>query len=465
MAVVGGGAALLAACGQVSRPTEVPKAAAPAPTTAPAAPAKPAEAPAAAKPADAPAKPTEAPAAAKPAAGGSGPKILIRLNGISPPVQEFTNKLIGDYNRDKGTQVEVDYTDWASSFQKISTGMAGGTAPDLFMGGGLWTPVIASKQGSLELDSYLKSYKEYEDWFEVARKDVIFQGKVHALPYRANSRGNIVYRKSLFEKAGLDPKKPPTTWEEAYEYGQKLTQRSGDKWDVAGWHILFTPTDTTQQYEDALYQNGGSYFNEERTQPTNNTPEGKEALQFLLGFVEKGIIPKQGMDSGVPNLNAYSAGKVALYPGWPGEINNARLNAPAVFEDTIVGPPLKRKEQRLQLYIDKYFIYRRSKSPDQTWELLTALSKPEVNNKIGIEADWGLPIRKASADTAEPYKDPRLKVVVDNVKYGKIRYCVPQHFDVQPAMSRHVEAAVKGAKSVEQALKDMDEEVAKILKS
>jgi ABC-type glycerol-3-phosphate transport system substrate-binding protein len=163
-------------------------------------------------------------------------------------------------------------------------------------------------------------------------------------------------------------------------------------------------------------------------------------------------------------LNAYSAGKIALYPGWPGDINNARLNAPAIFEDTLVGPPLKGKQQALELYIDKYLIYKKSKSPDQTWDLLTVLQKPENNNRIGVEADWGLPVRKATADTAEPYKDPRLKVVVDNVKYGKIRLAVPQHFDVQPAMSRQVEAAIKGTKSVEQTLKDMDEEVAKILK-
>jgi multiple sugar transport system substrate-binding protein len=332
------------------------------------------------------------------------------------------------------------------------------------MGGGLWTPVMASKGGSLELDPYLKGYKDWEDWYDVARKDVVFDGKTHAVPFRGNSRGNIIYRKSLFEKAGLDPKKPPTTWEEAYEMAQKLTQKQGDNYQVAGWHIVFTPTDATQQYEDAIYQAGGAYFNADRTKPTNNTPEGKEALQFWVDFVNKGILPKQGMDAGVPNLNAYSAGKIALYPGWPGDINNARLNAPQVFEDTLVGPPLKRKEQALTLYIDKYFIYKKSKAADQTWELLTTVIKPENNNRIGVEADWGLPVRKATADTAEPYKDPRLKVVVDNVKYGKIRLAVPQHFDVQPAMSRHVEAAVKGAKSVDQALKDMDEEVAKILK-
>jgi multiple sugar transport system substrate-binding protein len=442
-----GGAALLAACGTPTRPTEVPKAAEPA---------KPAEA----------SKPAEAPkAAGAPAAAGGGAKILVRLNGISPPIQEYTNKLIADYNREKSVSVEIDYTDWASSFQKISTGMAGGTAPDIFMGGGLWTPVIASKGGSLELDGHVKNMKDWNDWFQVARDDVVYLGKIHALPYRGNSRGNIFYRKSLFEKAGLDPKKPPTTWEEAHEMGAKLTQKSGDQYQIAGWHIAQPPIDLSQQYEDALYQNGSGYFNADKTAPTNNTPEGREALQFWVTFVEKGILPKQGMDAGVPNMNAYSAGKVAMYPGWPGDINNARLNAPAVFEDTLVAPPLKKKEQRLQLFIDKYFIFSKTKVADPAWALLEMLSQPQVNNRIGIEADWGLPIRQASADTSEVYKDPRMKVVVDNVKFGKIRQVVPQHFDVQPAMGRHVEAAVKGAKSVEQALKDMDEEVTKILKS
>lgn len=463
-----GGAALLAACGTPTRPTEVPKPAAP-PTTAPAAaapkpaePAKPADAP---KPADA-AKPAETkPAAAAPPATGSGAKILIRLNGISAPIQEFINKWIADYNKEKGVAVEIDYTDWASSFQKITTGIAGGTAPDIFMGGGLWHAVMPARGGSLELDGYIKNYKDWNDFFDVARQDVTIQGKVVAMPYRGNSRGNIVYRKSMFEKAGLDPKKPPTTWDEAQQYAAKLTQKQGDRYDVSGWWFEPTPPNFSQQYEDFLFQTGGGYFTEDRTKPTNNTPEGEAALAFLVSFIEKGIVPKQGMDSGVPNLSAYSAGKVALNPTWPGFINNARLFAPPVFEDTIAAPPLKNKVQSLQLYIDKYFIFRRSKVPDQAWQLVEALSAPAVNNKIGIEADWGLPIRKASADTSEVYKDPRMKVVVDNMKYGRIRQAVAQHFDVQPAMGREVEAAMQGTKTVKQALQDMDAEVTKILKS
>jgi multiple sugar transport system substrate-binding protein len=419
----------------------------------------------AATPTKPPAAPASAPAAAKPAApAGAGPKILLRLNGIDPPGQEFANKFIADYNAQNKVNIEIDYTDWASSFQKITTGLAGGTAPDIFMGGGLWTPVIASKNGTLELDTYLKDWPEWNDWYEVARKDVTYNGKIHAIPYRMNARGNIIYRKSLFEKAGLDPNKPPATWEEALSMAAKLTQKdSSGKITIAGWHIVMAPPDLSQQYEDALYQMDGNYFNEDRTKPLNNTPEGEAALQFWVNFVEKGIVPKEGMDSGVPNLNAYTAGKIALFPGWPQDMLNTKLNAPQIWEDTLVAPPLKQKVQKYQIYVDKYMIYRRTKAPDESVKLVKALVSGEAGIKLGIEGTWGLPARKEH-EKAPSYQDPRMKVFLSNIQYGKTRQIVPQHFDVQPTMGRHVEMAVKGVKSVKEALKEMDDAVLKILR-
>jgi ABC-type glycerol-3-phosphate transport system substrate-binding protein len=332
------------------------------------------------------------------------------------------------------------------------------------MGGGLWTPVIASKNGTLELDTYLKDWPEWNDWYEVARKDVTYNGKIHAIPYRMNARGNIIYRKSLFEKAGLDPNKPPATWEEALAMAAKLTQKdSSGKITIAGWHIVMAPPDLSQQYEDALYQMDGNYFNEDRTKPLNNTPEGEAALQFWVNFVEKGIVPKEGMDSGVPNLNAYTAGKIALFPGWPQDMLNTKLNAPQIWEDTLVAPPLKQKVQKYQIYVDKYMIYRRTKAPDESVKLVKALVSGEAGIKLGIEGTWGLPARKEH-EKAPSYQDPRMKVFLSNIQYGKTRQIVPQHFDVQPTMGRHVEMAVKGVKSVKEALKEMDDAVLKILR-
>jgi ABC-type glycerol-3-phosphate transport system substrate-binding protein len=395
-------------------------------------------------------------------AASSRADILLRLNGIDAPGQEFANQFIADYNAQNNVNVEIDYTDWPSSFQKITTGIAGGTAPDIFMGGGLWTPVIASKNGSLELDDYIDEWSEWNDWYESARQDVVYLGKIHAVPYRMNARGNIIYRKSLFEEAGLDPNTPPQTWEDAHEFAAKLTKKQDDKFEVSGWFISMAPPDLTQQYEDALFQAGGNYFNEDRTQPLNNTPEGEAALQFWVQFVEQGVLPKEGLDSGVPNLHAYSAGKVALFAGWPQDMLNVKLNAPEIWEDTLVAPPLRNKEHVYQIYVDKYFVYSGSKVPNESVDLVRALVSEEAGIKLGIEGTWGLPARKAH-EQAPSYEDPRMQVFLSNIQYGKPRQIVPQHFDVQPAMGREVEAAIHGAKTVQQALADMDEVVLKIL--
>lgn len=404
-----------------------------------------------------------APAADGGGAGSSEPaNILARLNGIDAPGQEFADQFIIDYGAENNVNIEIDYTDWASSFQKASTGLAGGTSPDIFMGGGLWTPVIASKGGALNLNDWVATWDDWEDWYEGAREDVVYEGNVSAVPYRMNARGNIIYRKSMFEDAGLDPNSPPGTWEEAVEAAEALTQKTDDgKYEVAGW-LIAVGNGYTQQYEDALFQAGGNYFNDDRSAPTNSTPEGEEALQFWVNFIEQGLLPPEGIDSGVPNLNPYSAGKVALYPGWPQDMLNVKLNAPEIWEDSLVAAPLMHKERKYQLYVDKYFVYSGSKVPDEAVALTRALVSGDAGIQLGIEGTWGLPCRKEQ-ESAPSYDDPRMKVFLDNIQYGKARQIVPEHFDVQPAMSRHVETAILGANTVQEALANMDDEVTKIL--
>ena len=112
--------------------------------------------------------------------------------------------------------------------------------------------------------------------------------------------------------------------------------------------------------------------------------------------------------------------------------------------------------------MDKYFVYRNSKVPDEAVALTRALVTGEAGIQLGIEGTWGLPSRKEH-ESAPSYEDPRMQVFLSNIQYGKARQIVPEHFDVQPAMGRHVETALRGVNTVTEALANMDDEVTKIL--
>ena len=106
-----------------------------------------------------------------------------------------------------------------------------------------------------------------------------------------------------------------------------------------------TATDLASSTRTPLVQAGGAVFTDDLAAPRNATPEGEAALGFLVGFVERGVIPPEGMDAGLGNLHAYTAGRVALFAGFPCDLLNAKLYAPAIWAETLVAPPLRQRQQ------------------------------------------------------------------------------------------------------------------------
>jgi raffinose/stachyose/melibiose transport system substrate-binding protein len=103
-----------------------------------------------------------------------------------------------------------------------------------------------------EVGHYLPAYRNYATW----------NGHVYAAPFY--SIGNpFVYRKDLFAKAGLDPEKPPTTFAEFMQAGEKLKAAGitpiaagmKDQW-YADWPTLITWVacgyDNVSQWFDAF---------------------------------------------------------------------------------------------------------------------------------------------------------------------------------------------------------------------
>lgn len=60
-------------------------------------------------------------------------------------------------------------------------------------------------------------------------------GKLYSMPFNS-STAILYYNKDIFEKAGLDPNKPPTTFEEVYEMGKKIADSGAAQGGISfGW--------------------------------------------------------------------------------------------------------------------------------------------------------------------------------------------------------------------------------------
>lgn len=128
-----------------------------------------------------------------------------------------------------------------------------------------------------------------------------FAGNTWGLTYEASVRG-LTYGGAAFRSVGLDPDKPPQTWAQVIDYGQRLT-KAPDKF------AYIFPINNLVKTLDQVWMNGGDVV--DRTYlPTRvafTAPKVQEVYQFQYDLVHRyGISPDKNIS------NAALSGAVAM---------------------------------------------------------------------------------------------------------------------------------------------------------
>jgi ABC-type glycerol-3-phosphate transport system substrate-binding protein len=138
-------------------------------------------------------------------------------------------------------------------------------------------------------------------------------GNVFAVPTAAYSVG-LVYNRDLFTKAGLDPDKPPATWDEVRADAKLIAQKTGQ----AGYAQMTTNNTGGWMFTTQTYAFGGTIENADGSQATFDDAPSRAALQALhdMKWVDKSM--GQAVLYDIDGISkAFAAGKIGMYMSAP----------------------------------------------------------------------------------------------------------------------------------------------------
>ncbi len=192
--------------------------------------------------------------------------------------------------------------------------LAGGTLPTVFEIPVTDAKTLIQNKQLADIDAQVKADMPYYTDFNpaIVGNAQGQDGKFYAVPAKNFYANALHINRNLFTQAGLDPNKPPTTWDEVrtdakiihdktgvWGYGQMANGATG------GWQLAVDAASRGGSLEKVNAD--GSYS------ATVNDPAVKASLQWLAGLAQDNSIdPDMSLDWGGAN-QAFAAGQFAMF--------------------------------------------------------------------------------------------------------------------------------------------------------
>lgn len=301
----------------------------------------------------------------------------------NPQEAQISRNLIRAFE-EKNPDIRVKYILAPNFEDKLRTMMAGDIPPDVFYMPVESFPIYSAKGTLLCLDPYIEASKfDTSDFFPQLLNAFKREGRVYGLP-KDFSTQVLFYNKDLFDRDGVPYPTGSWTWDDMLAAAKRLTHDfDGDgRIDQFGLQYLGGSRQTYAWFRQA----SARMFTEDMDRFAMNTPEGREAMQFLHDLDYKHHVALSSSAAAGRDAQAeFSNGRLAMFVGYGRwlvprfrEMNKFRWD---------VQPLPHRKERASAIFTVAYSIAAKSKHPEAAWKLVAFLTGPEGqarNSELGL---------------------------------------------------------------------------------
>ena len=335
------------------------------------------------------------------------------------------NKKIVKMFEESHPDIQVKYEplvgDW---FQRLTTEMAAGRAPDIYPGYGPDFLSWLERGQALDLTPYFDE-EDLEDFFPFQLNLMIFDGKLYGLPKYCGGYG-LWYNQDLFDEVGVAYPDETWDWDKLLEAATKLTKEDSSGKTVQWGYGLYTWILSHPTGAMWIYQNGGRLYPEGEfigSKILLDEPEALEALQFMHDLRWKyGVSPTAAMlgDQQAAAYMGFPAGKTAMLAEGAPHVQ-VILDAAEFRWD--IAPVAKGPVRRaIVSTIDGYAVYSGTKHPEEAVEFLRFLGSPEVERLL-LQEEGLQPARRSvlpllAEESAGAKAGKNMGVYVDSMKYA-----------------------------------------------
>jgi sorbitol/mannitol transport system substrate-binding protein len=361
----------------------------------------------------------------------------------------------------------------------MSTAM-GGSEFDVVMISNFETPQWAKDGWLLNLSDYAKNTPGYDenDFIPSLRDSLSRDGKMYSVPFYGES-SFLMYRKDLFEQAGIkvnqDPNYQPQ-WQEVAQWAEKL--KTADRAGIClrgkpGWGEVLAPLDTV------INTFGGRWF-DEKWNAQLNSPEVSKAVNFYVDLINKAGELGASSTGFQECANLFGQGQTAMWYDATSAVSV--LEDPKTYPDLVgkigyLPAPIVEKPNSGWLYTWSLGIPKGAKNPDGAWKFISWMTSKDYMKLVGEKLGWArvppgsrtstytdLPEYEAISKSYGPLTLKSIegaspnKPTVQPVPYTGIQFVgIPEFQDLGTRVSQQISAAIAGQKSVDDALAQAQE--------
>jgi len=193
--------------------------------------------------------------------------------------------------------------------QKVTTDIATkGGQFDVLTIGTYEVPIWAKQGWLVPLDKLGADY-DTDDLLPAIRSGLSADGKLYAAPFYGES-SMVMYRKDLFDKAGLKMPDSPT-WDFIADAARKITDKDHEIYGIclrgkAGWG-------ENMAFLTAMSNSFGARWFDENWKPQFDQPEWKDTLNFYVNLMKDAGPPGASSNGFNENLALFNAGKCGMW--------------------------------------------------------------------------------------------------------------------------------------------------------